>query len=92
VKGEAHKVKTYPDVHYLARKLITVGEVVVTTYFFECQHMVTFFSLSHLHEIRAQSLWVLFLHSRDVKLHNHFMNSTKERTGLFTISMKSSSG
>jgi hypothetical protein len=30
----------------------------------------------------------LFLHSRDVKLHNHFMNFTKERTDLFTISTK----
>jgi hypothetical protein len=48
----------YPDVHFLGGKLITVGEVRVTTEDSRMPRRLTFFSLSLLHKEGAQSLMV----------------------------------
>ena len=48
----------YPDVHFLGRKLVTVGEVWVTTKDPQTPPRLTFFSLSLPHEVGAQSLVV----------------------------------
>jgi hypothetical protein len=48
----------YPDVHFLGGKLITVGEVWVTTEDPQTARRLTFFSLSFLHKEGAQSLVV----------------------------------
>jgi hypothetical protein len=46
----------YPDAHFLGGKIVTVGEVRVTTEDPQTSWRLTFFSLSLLHREGAQSL------------------------------------
>jgi hypothetical protein len=48
----------YPDVHSLGRELVTIREVWIPTKGTQTPRRLTFFSLSLLHEVGAQSLVV----------------------------------
>jgi hypothetical protein len=70
----------YLDVHSLGGELVTVGDVRIPTKGTQAPRRLTFFSLSLLHEVGAQSLvvdlWVVSKPSQTFHGANHKLNAS----------------